>query len=84
MGKFLGKRSVIIYLLSISMCAIMLGLLLNQIYLIMGINIKTTLGKAGEVLPHYAKVISSIILIILMANGIRHEMIEEKNNSCKF
>lgn len=72
-GKFLGKRSIIIYLLSISACAVILGLLLNQIYLISGIDIKTTLGKAGEILPHYIKVISSVILIILMANSFRRE-----------
>jgi hypothetical protein len=82
-GKFLGKRFVVIYLLSISVCAIVLGLLLNQIYLISGINIKATLGKAGEVLPHYIKVISSIILIILMVNSIRHETNEKKREKNK-
>jgi uncharacterized membrane protein YraQ (UPF0718 family) len=65
-GKFLGKRSAVIYLTSISVCAIAFGLLLNHIYSLTGINIKTTLGKAGEILPHYFKTISAIILIILM------------------
>ena len=77
-GKFLGKRSIIIYLLSISVCAVILGLLLNQIYLISGINIRATLGKAGEVLPHYLKIISAVILIVLMAYGIGHEINEKK------
>lgn len=71
-GKFLGKRSLIIYLLSISVCAVILGLLLNQIYLISGINIKATLGKAGEILPHYLKITSAIILITLMVNALRN------------
>ncbi len=69
-GKFLGKRSVAIYLASISICAVVLGLLLNQIYFISGIDVKTTLGKAGDILPHYIKSISAIVLIILMVNGI--------------
>lgn len=69
-GKFLGKRSVIIYLASIAICAIGLGAILNQIYLVSGIDIKTTLGKAGEVFPHYIKTISAIILILLMANSV--------------
>jgi len=69
-GKFLGKRSAVLYLLSISVSAVLLGLLLNQIYFISGINIKTTLGKASDILPHYIKLISAIILIILMINAI--------------
>ena len=69
-GKFLGKRSAVLYLLSISVSAVLLGLLLNQIYFISGINIKTTLGKASDILPHYIKLISAIILVILMINAI--------------
>ncbi|MDD5681125.1 MAG: SO_0444 family Cu/Zn efflux transporter [Candidatus Omnitrophica bacterium] len=69
-GKFLGKRSVIIYLASIAVCAVGLGILLNQIYFIYGIDIKTTLGKAGEIFPHYIKTISAVILILLMINSV--------------
>lgn len=69
-GKFLGKRSVAVYLLSIAVCSVALGILLNHIYFISGIDIKTTLGKACEILPHYVKVISAIILMILMINGV--------------
>lgn len=66
-GKFLGKRSVAIYLISISVCAVVLGLLLNQIYFMSGIDIRTTIGKAGSILPTYVKTISAIILIMLIA-----------------
>jgi len=69
-GKFLGKRSLVIYLASLSICAVVMGLLLNQIYLISGIDVKTTLGKAGDILPHYIKLISAIVLIILMIISI--------------
>ena len=69
-GKFLGKRSAVLYLLSISICAVLLGLLLNQIYLMSGINIRTTLGKAGDIFPHYIKLTSAIILVTLMLNAL--------------
>jgi len=69
-GKFLGKRSAVIYLIAISVCAVGLGLLLNWIYFAAGIDIKTTLGKAGEMFPHYIKLIAAIILIVLMINGV--------------
>lgn len=65
-GKFLGKRSLIIYLLSISVCAVILGLALNYIYSITGIDIRSTVGKAGETLPHYLKLTSALILAFLM------------------
>ena len=69
-GKFLGKRSVLIYLASISICAVGLGILLNQIYLVSGIDIKVALGKVGEMFPHYIKTVSAIILIALMINSV--------------
>lgn len=68
--KFLGNRSMIIYLLSIAICAVSLGLVLDQIYLVAGINAKATIGKAGDILPHPVKLISAIILLVLMINSI--------------
>ena len=69
-GKFLGKRSVLIYLMSIAVCAVIFGLLLNHIYLVSGIDIKTTLGMACEVFPHYIKSIAAVILVIFMINSV--------------
>lgn len=77
-GKFLGKRSAVIYLLSIAVCAVILGLALNQIYFTFGINVKTTLGKAGEIFPHYIKIGSAVLLIILMVNAVRKTGKEDK------
>ena len=70
-GKFLDKRAAVIYLISISVCAVGLGLLLNQIYSFTGLNIHVTLGKAGEVFPPFIKTASSITLIALMINSVR-------------
>lgn len=69
-GKFLGKRSVLIYLTAIAVCAVIFGLLLNHIYAVFGIDIKTTLGMACEVFPHNIKSIAAVVLIILMINGV--------------
>ncbi len=72
-GKFLGKRSALIYLASICLCAIILGIILNKIYLASGIDIKTSIGKAGEVIPHALKTVSAVILLFFMANSIYHK-----------
>jgi hypothetical protein len=70
-GKFLGKRSAVIYLASIAICSIPLGLFLNYIYSILGLDIQATIGKAGELFPHFIKVFSAVLLIVLMIASVR-------------
>ena len=65
-GKFLGKRSVMIYLLSVAVCTVAMGLLLNNIYFAMGYKIITTVGKAGEILPQAVRIASTIVLLGLI------------------
>jgi len=72
-GKFLGKRAAVLYLASISVCALIAGLLLNQIYAVSGINIKTTLGKAAECVSPLIQTGAAILLIALMINAVRHK-----------
>jgi len=74
-AKFLGKRSVIIYLLSIAVCSIALGFLLNYIYSTFHIDIRTVLGKGGHSMMHSVKSIAAPLLIILMANAGRRKMV---------
>jgi uncharacterized protein len=69
-GKFLGKRSAVIYLCSISLCAVLLGLLLNFIYQASGINISATLGHACDMLPGYIKTVSALVLALSMAYAL--------------
>jgi len=76
--KSLGSRAANIYLISISVCAILLGLFLNQIYFFIGVDVQATLGKAGEVIPHSLKMVSSIVLIFFMINALRYEMNQSK------
>ncbi len=78
-GKFLGKRSVVIYLAAISVCSILLGLLLNFIYRAAGINIHATLGHAGDMLPVPIRTFSSIALALLMA----YSLWRARNKTCK-
>jgi uncharacterized protein len=70
-AKFLGKRSAVIYLLSISVCSLLLGWLLNYIYFFTGLDIHKTLGQAGHHLcSHRYKTAAAIVLLVLMANGV--------------
>jgi uncharacterized protein len=74
-GKFLGKRSVIIYLAAISVCSIVLGLLLNLIYKHFNIDINAVLGKGSHsMLMHHVGLIAAPLLIILMINAAHRKM----------
>lgn len=69
-GKFLGKRSTLIYLAAIAVCTLLMGLLLNYIYAAFGIDIKSSLGHACDIFPAYIKTFSSLLLIALMINAV--------------
>ena len=74
-AKFLGKRSVVIYLTTISVCSIGLGFFLNYIYNFFHIDINTVLGKGSHsMLMHNAGFIAAPLLIILMINASRRKM----------
>lgn len=65
-AKLLGKRTAVIYLISISVCAILLGMFLNWLYHFFGINIHATIGHAHEMLPMWLKLTTAIPLTIAM------------------
>lgn len=72
-GKFLGKRAVVVYLLAISVCSILFGLLLNQVYAYWGIDPQAAVGRAAHVVPHSIKTMTAAVLLFLMANALRHK-----------
>ena len=65
-GKFLGKRSLFLYLSSIVILSLFLGMVINWIYFTTGINPQATLGKGAELVPEKLKLLSSLIFIFLV------------------
>lgn len=65
-GKFLGKKMMFVYLGTIIIVSILLGLLLNKIYAVLGINPSAIVGQASEIIPSFIKVSGSLILLLLM------------------
>jgi hypothetical protein len=68
--RFLGKRSATLYVGMIFLCTLASGILLDWIYLRMGISASITLGTAKELLPEDLKIIFAILLLPLMLYGI--------------
>ncbi|KPL03172.1 MAG: hypothetical protein AMJ90_03835 [candidate division Zixibacteria bacterium SM23_73_2] len=65
-GKFLGKRSLILYITSIVVLSLLLGLLLNWLYFLFGISPTMNLGQGAELLPGIFKYISAFIFVFLV------------------
>jgi uncharacterized protein len=69
-ARFLGKRSIVIYVRMISLCAIGAGILLDWIYLKLGVSASATLRTAKELLLENLKVSFAVLLHPLMLYGI--------------
>ncbi len=64
-GKFLGKRSLILYLLSIIVLSLLLAFFLNFVYTVLKISATASLGQGAELIPSWLKVMSSILFAVL-------------------
>jgi uncharacterized membrane protein YraQ (UPF0718 family) len=76
--RFLGKRAAAVYLVSIAACALLLGWLLNQIYLWTGMEIRANLGTGAELVPHGWKVASAVVLLGFIINAVARQRKEHK------
>jgi uncharacterized membrane protein YraQ (UPF0718 family) len=65
-AKTLGLRTAVIYIVSIAICAVLLGMLLNQFYIFFGIDITTSLGHAHEMIPAWLKWAAAVPLSAVM------------------
>jgi len=71
LARFMGKRSVAIYLASIAFCSLAFGLLLNHIYLWLGLNPRATVGahhvaESGDFKLYCAVALGALILYHLI------------------
>ncbi len=72
--RFLGVRALIIYLVSISACALWFGFLLNSFYASSGINIRQTIGEASHYMDITWQIASAIVLVVLMSYALFKKM----------
>jgi len=65
-AKMLGKRTAVIYFLSISICAVTFGMIINWLYNFLGIDISVSLGHAHEMIPVWLKWVTAVPLTLFM------------------
>ncbi|HRZ87649.1 MAG TPA: SO_0444 family Cu/Zn efflux transporter [bacterium] len=68
--RFIGRRSAVIYLLSISVVSLAMGFLLNAVYSSTGARPVTEIGACAHAIPHAARFACAITLLVLMVIGI--------------
>jgi uncharacterized membrane protein YraQ (UPF0718 family) len=59
----LGKRATAIYLTSIAVCAVLFGLIVDQIYASLGISAQAMVGQATEIVPQWAGWIGALVIL---------------------
>jgi uncharacterized membrane protein YraQ (UPF0718 family) len=68
----LGKRATAIYLTAIALSAVVFGLVLDQVYAILGISARALAGQATEVIPPWVQVGGAVALLALSIKPIYH------------
>ena len=61
----LGKRATAIYLVMLSLFAVLSGLAVDMIYNSLGISASAIAGQAGEVIPYWLQFAGALIVILL-------------------
>src|SRR5210317_1054964 len=59
----LGKRATAIYLASIAICAVVFGLIVDQVYVSFGISAQAMVGRASEFVPEWAGLMGAILIL---------------------
>ena len=59
----LGKRATAIYLASIAICAVVFGLIVDQVYVSFGISAQAMVGRASEIVPEWAGLMGAILIL---------------------
>jgi hypothetical protein len=61
----LGRRATAIYLVTIAISTVLFGLVVDQLYLSLGLSPKALVGQAAEVVPVWGQVAGAFTLLVL-------------------
>jgi uncharacterized protein len=63
--RILGKKGVVVYLVSISVVSVLCGLALDGLYFSLGLSAAATIGEVAETLPHWLMLGATGLLLVL-------------------
>ena len=62
---FLGRRSTLLYLVTIAVMSVIAGLAVDALYFKLGISATAVIGHAGDILPEWLSIISVLAVVIM-------------------
>ena len=66
----LGKRATVIYLSTIAVFTVLFGMLVDQLYTILGVSAQASVGQASEIVPVWMQTTGAVALILLSVKPI--------------
>ncbi|MFC1816231.1 permease, partial [Thermodesulfobacteriota bacterium] len=81
-SQLLGKRSLVIYLGAISICALALGFLTDMLYFKLGISALAVVGQAAEIFPVSVELTGAVLLAGLIGFGVFKDTKASESCSC--
>lgn len=64
--KVLGRKAASLYIVAIASSSLLLGWLVDRLYVSLGLDIRAVVAGAGEVLPHWVGVGSALLTLALI------------------
>ena len=81
-SRLLGKRSLLIYLGAIVICALGFGVITDLLYLKLGLSARAMAGQAAELIPQPVETAAALLLAVLICNALWQERRGNKSCSC--
>ncbi len=69
LGKLLGRRTVVVYLLSIAVCSILAGYIVEGLYASSGIDASAVAGAASQLVPDLIRIPAALLLLGLILSS---------------
>ncbi len=66
----LGKRATAVYLTTIAVVAVAAGLIVDRIYIQLGLDVHAVMGRAGEIIPSGLQLAGALVLLVISVRPV--------------
>jgi uncharacterized protein len=70
----MGRRATAVYLGSIAVCAVLMGLAVDEVYAVLGISAQASVGQAGEVFPAAVQWIAALVVVAISIKPVARSL----------
>lgn len=70
----MGRRATAVYLGSIAVCAVLMGLAVDEVYALLGISAQVTAGQAGDIFPAAVQWIAALVVVAISIKPVARSL----------